>query len=112
MEGPFQYPLFNLSLLLNAAMKFSSHFSTSLLLGTPLLVSSQSPTVFDLSAVQWTLTSPNNASIEVPGKVPSQAHLDLYAAGVIPDPYFGLGDFELRWVAESNWTYTAEIDGL
>lgn len=68
--------------------------------------------VLDLNEAKWTLTSPGNSSIQVPGTVPSQAHLDLYAAGVIPDPYFGLGDFELRWVAYSNWTYSAELEGL
>jgi beta-mannosidase len=41
-----------------------------------------------------------------------KAHLDLYAAGVIPDPYFGLNDFNLRWVAKSNWTYSSTIHGL
>ena len=38
--------------------------------------------VLDLSAVQWTLTSPNFTNISVPAKIPSQAHLDLYAAKV------------------------------
>ena len=26
--------------------------------------------------------------------------------------YYGLNDFDLRWVAESNWTYKALISGL
>jgi hypothetical protein len=69
--------------------------------------------VFDLSGANWSLTSPGNESFkQVAGKVPSQAHLDLYAAGVIPDPYSGLNDFELRWVSRSNWSYTAEVMGL
>ena len=42
--------------------------------------------VVDLSGNDWTLeNSPLN--ISVPGSVPSQAHLDLYAAQVIGDPY-------------------------
>ena len=42
--------------------------------------------VIDLSANDWTLENlPLN--ISVPGSVPSQAHLDLYAAQVISDPY-------------------------
>lgn len=89
----------------------------------------------NLSGSEWTLQNlPLN--ISVPGSVPSQAHLDLYAAQVIGDPYepthfpppphlpgtsitkicywcddgyefryFGLNDFSLRWVADSNWTY-------
>lgn len=38
--------------------------------------------VLDLSTVDWTLTSPNFSYISVPGKVPSQVHLDLHAARV------------------------------
>lgn len=39
----------------------------------------------DLSGNEWTLENlPLN--ISVPGSVPSQAHLDLYAAQVIGDP--------------------------
>lgn len=107
-----QSPLFDLTSLLTAAtMKLSSFspLTSSLVLGTAL---SQSANVLDLSTVDWTLSSPQNASIKVPGSVPSQAHLDLYAAGVIPDPYFGLGDFELRWVTYLNWTYETGLSGL
>jgi beta-mannosidase len=43
--------------------------------------------VLDLSNQQWTLTSPNFPNISVPGKVPSHAHVDLYAANIINDPY-------------------------
>lgn len=65
----------------------------------------------DLSAKQWTLSSPAY-NISVPGSVPSQVHLDLFREGVIPDPYFGLGDFDLRWVTYSNWTYETTLNGL
>ncbi|MCJ1422575.1 hypothetical protein MMC29_000455 [Sticta canariensis] len=68
--------------------------------------------VIDLSGKNWTLQNlPLN--ISVPGSVPSQAHLDLYAAQVIGDPYYGLNDFSLRWIVDSNWTYvSAPISGL
>ena len=43
------------------------------------------PTVLDLSGNGWTLQNlPLN--ISVPASLPSQAHLDLYAAQVIGDP--------------------------
>ena len=66
----------------------------------------------DLSTLKWTLSSPTYTNITVPGGVPSQVHLDLYREGVIPDPYFGLGDFELRWVTYGNWTYETDLEGL
>ncbi|UNI18471.1 Beta-mannosidase [Purpureocillium takamizusanense] len=67
--------------------------------------------VLDLSNQAWRLQNlPLN--ISVPGKVPSHVHLDLHAAQVIGDPYFGLNDFNLRWVAWANWTYVTEVKGL
>ncbi|PFH55869.1 hypothetical protein XA68_17481 [Ophiocordyceps unilateralis] len=68
--------------------------------------------VLDLSKQQWQLQN-RRLDISVPGSVPSQVHLDLLRAGVIDDPYRNLGEFSLRWVAWSNWTYTHLIfDGL
>ncbi|KAF2637032.1 putative beta-mannosidase [Massarina eburnea CBS 473.64] len=63
--------------------------------------------VLDLGTVDWTLTSPNFSYINVPGKVPSQVHLDLQASKVIGDPLYALNEFNLRWIAFSNWTYTS-----
>ncbi|KAI9723828.1 MAG: hypothetical protein M1828_004078 [Chrysothrix sp. TS-e1954] len=67
--------------------------------------------VVPLADNTWTVSNPK-LGISVPGKYPSQAHLDLYAEQVIGDPYHGLNDFNLRWVAESNWTYSAPLTGL
>jgi hypothetical protein len=39
-------------------------------------------TILDLGDETWTVTDQSN-SITVPGKWPSQVHLDLYAAGII-----------------------------
>jgi beta-mannosidase len=33
----------------------------------------------------------------------------LYNAQVIGDPYYGLNDFNLRWITWNNWTYSAEL---
>ena len=71
-----------------------------------LFTGSAAQNILDLSSVSWTVSDPGN-NVTVPGRLPSQAHLDLYAANVITDPYLGLNDFEERWVAESNWTYTS-----
>ncbi|KAI1141502.1 glycoside hydrolase family 2 protein [Hypoxylon sp. FL0543] len=68
-------------------------------------------TVVDLSDTPWTLEN-GDRNISVPGKVPSHVHLDLLASQVIDDPYYGLNDFNLRWVALSNWTYTSQLSGL
>lgn len=76
------------------------------------LAALSSASIIDLGSYEWTVSSPS-LNVSVPGKVPSQAHLDLYAAGVTGDPYHGLNDFNLRWVMWSNWTYTsAPLTGL
>lgn len=31
---------------------------------------------------------------------------------MIQDPYFGLNDFNLRWITQENWTYSASLEGL
>jgi beta-mannosidase len=99
------------SLSSQITMRFFDLFQTAVF---PLLCTSSALTaqkVLDLSTTKWTLLSPIH-DISIPGSVPSQAHLDLYAAGVIPDPYFGLGDFDLRWVVYTNWTYSTVLEGL
>ncbi|KAJ5594999.1 uncharacterized protein N7459_001207 [Penicillium hispanicum] len=68
--------------------------------------------VLDLGGDGWTVSS-KALNISVPGQLPSQAHLDLLAANVIDDPYYGLNDFDLRWVPNNNWTYTSKpLQGL
>lgn len=65
----------------------------------------------DLSSQKWRLTNaPYN--ISVPAKIPSQVHLDLQAAQVIGDPYYGLNDFNLRWIAWADWNYTTNLTDL
>ncbi|KAH7925650.1 glycoside hydrolase family 2 protein [Leucogyrophana mollusca] len=73
---------------------------------TPLPALSQQ--IFSLSALQWTLRNANG-SIAVPGALPSQAHLDLFRAGVIGDPLVGVNEYTQRWVVDDNWTYTADL---
>ncbi|KAI1375405.1 glycoside hydrolase family 2 protein [Hypoxylon crocopeplum] len=67
--------------------------------------------IIDLSDAAWTLNN-DGLNISVPGYVPSYVHVDLYASQVIDDPYYGLNDFNLRWVALSDWNYTAQLLGL
>lgn len=47
----------------------------------------------DLSLQKWTVTN-EYGNITVPGKFPSQAHLDLHAAGVISESVTAQSDFK------------------
>ena len=84
----------------------------SLRLMVPLLLSTAvAQTITSLSNYHWTLQSlPLNISI--PAAFPSYAHLDLYANEVIGNPEYGLNDFNLRWIWQTNWTYTTTFTGL
>ncbi|KAI3395848.1 hypothetical protein diail_785 [Diaporthe ilicicola] len=73
-----------------------------------LLPTASGSNTVDLSSQNWILSNqPYN--ISVGGKVPSHVHLDLQAAQVITDPYYGLNDFNLRWVAWADWNYTTTV---
>ncbi|KAF7978646.1 hypothetical protein HWV62_45154 [Athelia sp. TMB] len=72
----------------------------------------QCKNIVDLTGKSWTLTD-QQGNVSIPGAVPSQSHLDLFAAGIIGDPLVGDNDVVDSWVATSNWTYTSHpISGL
>lgn len=76
-----------------------------------LLVCASAQQSINLSNVPWTLSNGNNVTI--PGKLPSQAHLDLMTAGIIGDPLYGYNDIDQLWVQRSNWTWkTTNISGV
>jgi len=45
----------------------------------------------------------------LPGAVPGGVHLDLMAAGRIPDPFVGDEELRVGWVAERDWEYRREF---
>jgi beta-mannosidase len=49
----------------------------------------------------------------LPARVPGGVHLDLMAAGRIPDPFVADNELRVAWVAESDWEYrrTFHVDG-
>jgi beta-mannosidase len=76
-----------------------------------LLGSAATQQVTDLSTYGWTLRDATG-NVSVPATIPSQAHLDLAAAGVVGQLDYGLNDFELRWIWQQNWTYSTTLDKL
>jgi beta-mannosidase len=60
-------------------------------------------------AGQWQLKSvdgKHSCDYQIPGDV----HSALIAAGIIPDPYVGRNEYDVRWVAEQDWVATREFD--
>lgn len=60
-------------------------------------------------AGHWHLSSPDEetqAQMPIPGDV----HTALKNAGLIPDPYFGRNELDLRWVAEQDWQIERSFD--
>src|SRR5688572_29713478 len=43
--------------------------------------------------------------VAVPARVPGCVHTDLLRAGLIPDPYQGRNEFEVRWIGHTDWQY-------
>ena len=48
----------------------------------------QCENIVDLTGKSWTLTD-QQGNVSIPGAVPSQSQLDLFAAGIIGDPLVG-----------------------
>jgi len=42
--------------------------------------------------------------------VPGDVHSALITAGVIPDPYVGRNEYDVRWVAEQDWIASREFE--
>ena len=49
------------------------------------------------------------AGEEIDARVPGDITADLYRAGKIADPYFGLNHKALGWIAEEDFVYTARF---
>ena len=45
----------------------------------------------------------------VPAQVPGSAHVDLLAAGLIPDPYLDRAEEELVWAHRTSWRYATTV---
>ncbi|MEE2039818.1 glycoside hydrolase family 2 protein [Nocardiopsis sp. CT-R113] len=64
----------------------------------------------------WLLTSTTGnvpeqiAGRSVPAQVPGSTHLDLLAAGLIPDPYLDSNETELAWTHRVGWRYSLTFD--
>jgi beta-mannosidase len=50
------------------------------------------------------------AGIVVPAAVPGCVHLDLLAAGLIPDPYLDTNEAALAWIGRVDWRYETVVD--
>ncbi|MDM7931896.1 glycoside hydrolase family 2 protein [Tabrizicola sp.] len=50
----------------------------------------------------WTLSDESGAYV-VPFDLPGDGITALHRAGVIPDPYWGRNEYDVRWVSERDW---------
>ncbi|UWR00048.1 glycoside hydrolase family 2 protein [Rhodobacteraceae bacterium S2214] len=57
----------------------------------------------------WILTDGSSA-YTCPITFPNDGISALYDAGLIPDPYFGKNELDLRWICERDWTATRTFD--
>ncbi|MFT4215244.1 MAG: glycoside hydrolase family 2 protein [Microbacterium sp.] len=45
------------------------------------------------------------AAATIPATVPGTVHVDLLAAGLIPDPFHGVAEAHVAWIGLVDWTY-------
>ena len=50
------------------------------------------------------------AGVDVPATVPGCVHLDLMAAGLLPDPYLDENEAAVAWVGRVDWRYSCTFD--
>jgi beta-mannosidase len=46
----------------------------------------------------------------IPATVPGNVYLDLLEADLIPDPYLGTNELDLRWIGCCDWTYDCTFE--
>ena len=56
----------------------------------------------------WTL-SDGSSDYTCPIAFPNDGITALHDAGLIPDPYFGRNEYDLRWICERDWTVTRDF---
>ena len=61
-------------------------------------------TVIELDS-GWRFRSAEAAGRWLPATVPGTVHTDLFAAGEIPDPFFGNNEKALQWIEYNEWIY-------
>ena len=52
---------------------------------------------------------PADSMRKLSARVPGCVHLDLMRAGKIPDPYVGMNEKDVAWVAECDWSYVTHF---
>jgi beta-mannosidase len=60
-------------------------------------------------AGQWALAQVDGG-MAAPFRVPGDVHSALHESGLIPDPYFGRNEYDLRWIVDRDWTITRDFD--
>ena len=62
----------------------------------------------DLAGI-WSL-SDDSGDYTCAINLPTDGISALHAAGLIPDPYWGRNEYDLRWIANRDWTATREFE--
>ena len=57
----------------------------------------------------WTLTDASG-DYTCPVRFPNDGITALHDAGLIPDPYFGRNEYDLRWICERDWTVSRSFE--
>ena len=62
-----------------------------------------------MKITDWKLIN-EEKNINVAAEVPGDITVDLFKAGIIADPYFGLNKEKIKWVGKTDFDYVANFD--
>ena len=65
--------------------------------------------VIDLAGA-WHLASSTNPALSCAIAVPGDVHTALFAAKLMPDPYWGCNETNVQWVAKEDWVLSRAFD--
>ena len=83
-----------------------------------LLVAPRTLSLDSAAGVTWTVQPAGPVPSELtsiaaescPATVPGEVHVDLLAAGLIPDPFDGDNELGLAWIGRTDWSYRATFE--
>lgn len=64
---------------------------------------------YNLGDGKWRLREADSSDW-VPTTLPGEVHISLMDAGLIPDPFIGENEFDVQWVAETDWEFEGVIE--
>ena len=74
-----------------------------------LLFAANGAETVDLAGT-WRLACVSNDALACDVRVPGDVHSALFAAKLMPDPYWGCNETNVQWIAKEDWSFARSFD--